>query len=935
MNRHKSVAKHFALAGVAVIALTGTGCATHKAASAASKGDLATLQALHQEGKNLDGKNLTLTTPLFQAIESSNLEVARFLIDDAGANVNEPNGIGKTTALMVASRNDDEAAMTLLLEAGADPDLQARNGDTALHLALRSQHRDRIAQLLAANAAPDLADKDGTTPLMMAQASEDAEAATLLINAGADLEIAHQDDSALMRAVKADQNAMISLLLEAGADPNTVDGQDYPAILYAVHQKNRSALGQLLNRGADANAVLPNPYYIMQDDVAFPKEGGSLLAIATRQHWKDGVLLLIEADAQPDLEAMRLAAISDKGSAILAQMLAAGAKPDGDSDWSPVADDPEAVSQAVRAGTGTDVGRKWTPLTAAMKAKQYDNARLLLAAGADPSPDTTEDNPPLLYAAEHGNTDMVAELLAAGAKVDQRSPKDYTSLYQAAWHGQTETFKQLLAADADINSINGGHYTPLMGAADKGHKDIVLALLAAGADPNIQTESGYTALYYAVGKNNKDITGMLMAGAADPSLAAGSNRWTPAHKAAHEGYYDTLEQMLKLGANANAGDINGDTPMDKAMRKNYKTTPKVLAKYGGRINNYTPPEKKSSGFETMMKVAVTASVAAAGAQADIPSQNYADVMSATIRDVWVEDGKGTNMARLYQQYARGDTTTIRDPLVQQVFSASLEAEKENARLQQQLAQQQAEQRRQQQQKQQALQQQQAAWATEQQRRQQQLVARQQAQQQAQQQAILQQQQRQAARQQAQQSAQPMRVGYTPMSSSQSASAKPAAPVREPQIHRGQIRTGTMMGSDSKKLDCPSCKGTLTRNNLTVGECRIQSITVAYDVGAFFGEPLVKGDYKWQAGANTPDDCLPHNFAVWLRIENQNASGYVEIDPVVPKAGSVSFSGTAGSPNWDNFICGFEGNRRSGCFGTDDAKTLLRKGRVTGFELSLK
>lgn len=934
MNRHKSVAKHFALTGVAVIALTGTGCATHKAASAASKGDLATLQALHQEGKNLDGKSLTLTTPLFQAIESSNLEVARFLIDDAGANVNEPNGIGKTTALMVASRNNDEAAMTLLLEAGADPDLQARNGDSALHLALRNQHRERIGQLLAASADPDLTDKDGTTPLMMAQASEDAEAATLLINAGADLEIAHQDDSALMRAVKADQNAMISLLLEAGADPNTEDGKDYPAILYAVHQKNRSALGQLLNRGADANAVLPNPYYIMQDDIAFPAEGGSLLAIATRQHWKDGVLLLLEADAQPDLEAMRLAAISDKGSAILAQMLAAGAQPDGDSDWSPIADDPEAVSKAVRTGMGDGVGRKWTPLTAAMKAEQYDNARLLLAAGADPSPQVTEDLPPLYYAADQGNTDMVAELLAAGAEVDQRTPKGFTSLYQTAWKGQTDTFKQLLAAGADINSVNGGHYTPLMGAADNEHKEIVLALLAAGADPNIQTKDGYTALFYAVGENNKDITGMLMAGGADPSLAAGSNRWTPAHKAAHEGYYDTLEQLLKLGANANAGDIRGDTPMDKAMRKNYQNTPKVLARYGGRINNYTPPEKKSSGFETMMKVAVTASVAAAGAQADIPSQNYADVMSATIRDVWIEDGKGTNMAQLYQQYARGDTTTIRDPLVQQVFSASMEAEQETARLQQQLAQQQAEQRRQQQVKQQALQQQQAVWANEQQRRQQQLAARQQAQQQAQQQAILQQQQRKAARQQAQQSAQPMRVGYTPMSS-QSGSVKPAAPVREPQTHRGQIRTGTMMGSDSKKLDCPSCKGTLTRNNLTVGECRIQSITVAYDVGVFFGEPLVKGDYKWQAAAGTPDDCLPHNFAVWLRIENQNASGYVEIDPVVPKSGSVSFSGTAGSPNWDNFICGFEGNNRNGCFGTDDAKTLLKKGRITGFELSLK
>lgn len=571
-------------------------------------------------------------------------------------------------------------------------------------------------------------------------------------------------------------------------------------------------------------------------------------------------------------------------------------------------------------------------VAAAAKANNLETLNLLLAAGASPSPLATDNfNPPLMYAAENGNVEMVDALLAAGAEPDQRNQEDETSLYQASFKNQTESMKRLIAAGADVNSRNReAKATPLMEAANNGYKDAILILIGAQADPNISTTNGYTPLYYAAGSNHPDAVTMLMAMGADPEQVAGSSQWTPVHKAAWEGNYEVLENLLKYGANANARDSDGDTPMDLAMRKGYEKTPRVLGSYGGKINNYTPP-KQSSG-DTFGKVFATAAIAGLASSADIPSYATADIMSATVKDIWIEDGQGTNMMELQQQYAQGNFE-IRDPVVKQAFSASLEAEKETARLKKQLAQEQAAQRQQQKLQRKQLEAQRKASQAEYRRRQQLLQQQQQAlaEQQARQQQLRQQQQAERARLQAarnSQAAAPVQVAYR-----NEPAAAASAPRRAPSARQASIQHGTMQSSD--KLNCPSCKGTLTQRNVTIGECTLSSIKVAYDVGVFFGEPVVRGDYTWRAASGTPEDCLDSSFAIWLKIQNGGAHGYVKVDPVVPKAGRESFSGTAGSPNWDEFICGFNGKQKTECFEPDDAKTLLKKGRITSFTYSVQ
>jgi ankyrin repeat protein len=920
---------------LSLILLAGTtGCSSTKAIKAASLGDLATLEQLKAEGKDLHKRDVRMVTPLSKAIGNDQLMAAQFLLDE-GADINATSGFAKRSALMVAADADNLTAIQLLAARGADINQQDRRGETALIHALGRGATDTVAMLLNQGAAADARDrkgvpalilaaeagqgvivgyllqaganpnltveKDGRSAVMAAAAQTDLTALGLLIAAAADLNLQNSAGAtALLQALQGQRQDAFIQLLRAGADPKLADSTGLTPLVLAQGRNDARNLAELLGAGADVNSLAPTPTHATQ----------TVLAAAIRANQADAVTVLLQH--RPNIGEDELhAAVESKQLAMLARLVMAGA---------------DVRKDYVRG-----------PLPAALNLQQWDMATMLIDAGAPVNHSVEHYNPALMYAAQAGNTKMVALLLAAGAEVDQKTKSGFTSLYQTAYHGKVETFDQLLAAGADPNSINGAGFTPIMTAADKGHEMIVVKLIAAGANVKATTPDGYGALYYA-GKNNKpNIITLLMAGGADAEQRTGQYNWTVLHRASNDGYYEVVENLLKLGANPNALDVDGDTPMDLAMRKGYKTTPQTLANYGGSIRNYQP---KSGGGDTFIKAFATAAIATAAYQSDLPSHMQADVVMASVRDIWTENGQGTNLAGLQQQWASGNME-IRDPLVRQVFSASLEAEQERKRQRQELRAAQLEQQRQQQIRQQELQAQQQAAAAEQQRRNQ-LMAQQQAQERqlAEQRAREQAQQRQreqqlALQRQQQQAAQPrpvIQVGAVPASQpSATSAAKPAEPAKVAlQANSGSVRNGPMQ--DSEKLDC-DCAGTITKQNITVGSCEMASLKVGYDIGAFFGEPLVKGDYSWLAKPGSPESCLPYNFTLWLKIVNQDASGYIKIDPVVPKSGGVSFSGTASSPNWNQFICGYEGAGRQNCFDSPQAKQLLKKGRIVDVEFS--
>jgi hypothetical protein len=111
---------------------------------AALKGELALCQALIKRDADV---NKPGWAPLHYAATGENLDVVRLLLDEnAYIDAASPNG---TTPLMMAAQYGTDAAVKLLIEAGADPQLKNEQGLSAFDFANRSG-RVKSAELVAA-----------------------------------------------------------------------------------------------------------------------------------------------------------------------------------------------------------------------------------------------------------------------------------------------------------------------------------------------------------------------------------------------------------------------------------------------------------------------------------------------------------------------------------------------------------------------------------------------------------------------------------------------------------------------------------------------------------------------------------------------------------------------------------------------------------------
>ncbi len=124
-------------------------------------------------------------------------------------------------------------------------------------------------------------------------------------------------------------------------------------------------------------------------------------------------------------------------------------------------------------------------------------------------------------------------------------------------------------------------------------------------------------------------------------------------------------------------------------------------------------------------------------------------------------------------------------------------------------------------------------------------------------------------------------------------------------------------------------GTLTKNNMRIGRCNADSITVKWNLSSLMGEPTVSGSYQWTSSNNCE---LPTSTTIWLQVVNGTMKGYVPLSPVTPKANGGFGYNTTGSPNWREALCGFSGSKAVNCYDELSAKHLWKVGEVNDFML---
>jgi len=136
-----------------------------------------------------------------------------------------------------------------------------------------------------------------------------------------------------------------------------------------------------------------------------------------------------------------------------------------------------------------------------------------------------------------------------------------------------------------IDTVDSTGRTPLSWASARGDITSVQKLLHHGANPNIASDCGMSSLHYAVRPiSYRCIIPLLASGA---KVDARTN-WlqTPLHHAA--AYKDDprfLEALIDSGADVNARDRDGNTPLGCAALSNHATSAAFLLTHGVNIDS--------------------------------------------------------------------------------------------------------------------------------------------------------------------------------------------------------------------------------------------------------------------------------------------------------------------------------------------------------------
>jgi ankyrin repeat protein len=179
-----------------------------------------------------------------------------------------------------------------------------------------------------------------------------------------------------------------------------------------------------------------------------------------------------------------------------------------------------------------------------------------------------------------GRTDLVFDLLAAGYKADHRDQNGTALLQTCAYHGDVSAIRFLISRGESLHTL--GENYDLNGASYHGHWRLCKFLLEQGADPNWpQPDTGETPLHATLCKTDRmlydRVLTVLLSHGANPNAATmhgvetggfmrdcRTKGETPLHRAAALGEAETIQMLLDAGAQIDARDMYGDTPLSWA-----------------------------------------------------------------------------------------------------------------------------------------------------------------------------------------------------------------------------------------------------------------------------------------------------------------------------------------------------------------------------------